>query len=1100
MKTTIHKHEKTNTILVCKNLFFTVALLLTVWSSSAQEVENPLHNDLDKLLVDIDTSKIKSGILYERTMQLANLYNFNSSDSLNTANYKYFKQALLELHNASKQQKFCKPNVLENRLKTMNSPQEKELVDIGILNTDFDILSDWGESPYSGVILDTLRKKYVPIPGKQPFYTLHTTVISPLRNAIQGDYAEFRFHNDNFFSYDSEKNIISLVAEFGDGVSRTVIENGLFINSKITVNYTTSGLKIIKFSVKYRDNTEVVTYGSVYFRSMSQPIAESASCNSNDPLRQDFSITSALDFTGYRTTDPTIKPKFDYRVYYSDGNTAKNLMKPILIIDGFDPEDKRKIEDCDCEQDPECANRYKGSNGLFDAEKHKSITDMMVYYENNNVKYLLKELRSNGYDVIIVNFPKYQTTNQQNGQLVDIDGGAYYIESNALALVKLLSQTRQELITNNSPNQVAIIAPSMAGQISRYALSYMEKNNMPHNVYLWVSVDSPHLGANIPLGDQGLIFRLTAFSQAAEEFYNTDLSSPAGQQQLIEFHRPISNGNVSDPLYQNAQTTTQGLSQNRGNSFYQEHYNRQNTNGLPNASGWPQNCRKIAVVNGSLTGSKETQLLNGNPYIPFPSEESLVLNIRGFQRIRLLGTSVGKAHVASLESRFLPKSYNSGIKISRLHRYTHGDRPVFAGNPNPRGCMDNVPGGYYDAQLQLKNSILNTDEFANIDLGDWLNINFLGTSGYWDLREFYPIHSFIPSFSAIAHLNPNQNWNNPLNDNLTCPNNKQTPFDSYFGIAKNTPHTSFTKECVDWLLKELDGIPQLPDYPLKANLLKGAKYICLNSSKEFNFLDACQLPSPVVSWSVTPNLQIQSTTNYTVNVTGIALGLGTITATFANGKTATADVTVANPVFSQFKCKVSSGSSGYGNCHNFLSADPASMPQLNREYRIMALFNNLDLASTIDEDWEWEPINENVVINKVKNIAQIGLLDYGPTGVRVRVRICDDEWSEWEENLFEIRVPDPLLYPAPGTEPMYRIAPNPSTSVLNVSLLNPNKVPLQQNQVITGVLYDMMGVERKTVQIINNQAQVDVSDLTAGLYVIHVFVDNKLETYQVAKQ
>jgi hypothetical protein len=1089
-----------------KNLFFTVALLLTVWSSSAQEVENPFHNDLDKLLVDIDTSKIKSGILYERTMQLANLYNFNSSDSLNTANYKYFKQALLELHNASKQQKFCKPKVLENRLKTMYSPQEKELVDIGILNTDFDILSDWGESPYSGVKLDTLNKKYIPIEGKQAFYTLHTTIISPLRNAVQGEYIEFRFHNDNFFSYDSEKNILSLVAEFGDGVSRTVIENGLFINSKIIVNYSTSGIKIIKFSVKYKDNSEVVTYGSIYYRSLSQPIAESASCNSNDNLRQDFSITAALNFTGYRTIDPTIKPKFDYRVYYSDGNTAKKLMKPILIIDGFDPEDKRKIEDCDCEQDPECANRYKGSNGLFDPERHKSITDMMIYYENNNVKYLLRELRSKGYDVMIVNFPNYQTTNLQNGQLVDIDGGAYYIESNALALVKLLSQTRQELITNNSPNQIAIIAPSMAGQISRYALSYMEKNYMPHNVYLWVSVDSPHLGANIPMGDQALLKLVEDFSDEASNFYYNELYSPAAQQQLIEFHSPLSH-HVVNQNFLNAQTTTQGMSQNRGNSFFQQHYNNQNTNGLPNSDGWPLNCRKIAVINGSLSGSKDTQLINGQSFAPFAQDGSMVINMRGFQKIRIFGTTLGKIHIASLESYFMPKLGRNG-RISRFKR-GFDDRTTNAPNNNLRGVMDNVPGGFFNAQEQIVGPTLSRSVLPGnpIDSSNDLNLTniFYELSrriggNQWDLREFYPIHSFIPSFSAIAHLSPNQNWNNPLNDNLTCTNNKQTPFDSYFGIAKNTPHTSFTKECVDWLLKELDGIPQLPDYPLKSNLLKGPKFICLNSTRELNFLDPCQLPSPVVNWSVSPNLQIESSSNYTVNVTAIALGQGTVTATFANGKTTTANVTVANPVFSNFTCKVSSGSSGYGNCHNFIFANPVTMPQPNREYKIKANFNNLDLSNTLDEDWEWEPINENIVINKVKNIAQIGLLDYGPTGVRVRVRICDDEWSEWEENLFEIRITDPLINPDPGTEPFYRIAPNPSTSVLNVSLLNPNKTPLQQNQVINGVLFDMMGMQRKTVQIINNQAQVDVSDLSAGLYVIHVFVDNKLEIYQVAKQ
>jgi hypothetical protein len=57
----------------------------------AQDLPKPDYDELDKKLTNIDTTKIKSGILYERTLQFANLYNFNLSDSSNTANYNYFK-------------------------------------------------------------------------------------------------------------------------------------------------------------------------------------------------------------------------------------------------------------------------------------------------------------------------------------------------------------------------------------------------------------------------------------------------------------------------------------------------------------------------------------------------------------------------------------------------------------------------------------------------------------------------------------------------------------------------------------------------------------------------------------------------------------------------------------------------------------------------------------------------------------------------------------------------------------------------------------------------------------------------------------------------
>ena len=844
-----------------KKIFFIAISILFFNGAIAQELPTPDYNELDKQFVDIDTTKITSGILYERTAQLANLYNFNLSDSLNTANYDYFKQSILELYNASKARKFMHSNSLENTIEENVAYRQKNVVPIGIINTDFQILSYWENSRYQGVRFDSIQQKYYKILGKEPFYTLHTTIISPLKSAVEGDEIEFLFNSDYLFTF--EKPIKSLIATFDNGVTFEVLRNGVFILNSVKIRYEISGLKRINYQIVYNDNTTVSTNSTLYVLNKNQASNLFTSCSTNDVLRQDFALTAVDEFTGYKSTDPKIKAKFDYRVYYSNGNSAKKILKPIIIVDGFDPGDKRKIEDCDCQQDADCAARNL-TNGVFDPEKHKSIIDMIMYVDNGQIKKLLNELRSKGFDVIIVNFPKYTTTNLLNGQTVSIDGGAYYIESNGLAFVKLLKDVRNQVAANGSINKTTVIAPSMAGQISRYALSYMEKkfqettnNDWLHNVSLWVSVDSPHLGANIPLGIQGLLYRLQSQSAQASDFYQKELGSPASQQQLIEFHQQ--QGNNANPAFQNGKTISQGLPSNSGNSFFQQHYNKQNSNGTLGSNGFPQNLRKIAVINGSLTGSKETQTLTGQNFTKFEDDGKLVLSIRGFQTIKIFGVKVGTVHVASLESRFLPTT-NSSIKISRFHK-TSTDRPVYAGNVNSRGVMDNVPGGFFDSQEQIKKSILsNTGDFVNFNI-------ILGTNGYWSLREFNPIHSFIPTFSALAHLQPNQSWANPVNTNLTCPTNKKTPFDSYFGIAKNTPHTSFTKECVDWLLKELDGLPQPPNFPIQESALSGSNLVCYNANNTYTINDICKVPGIPV-WSVEGNIAIVSFTDYSVTVTG----------------------------------------------------------------------------------------------------------------------------------------------------------------------------------------------------------------------------------------
>ena len=63
----------------------------------------------------------------------------------------------------------------------------------------------------------------------------------------------------------------------------------------------------------------------------------------------------------------------------------------------------------------------------------------------------------------------------------------------------------------------------MGGLIARYGLSFMEQNSMNHETRLYISFDSPHLGANIPVSFQYLInyFENTTITHnAVVEAYN----------------------------------------------------------------------------------------------------------------------------------------------------------------------------------------------------------------------------------------------------------------------------------------------------------------------------------------------------------------------------------------------------------------------------------------------------------------------------------------------------------------------------------------------------------------------------------------------------
>lgn len=1080
-----------------KNLFFLALCMLFSLHTKAQDDGATAPKLLDSLLVDIDKSLITSDIIYERTTPFANLYNFNSKDTCNTADYSYFRQSLLEMYRASNGQKFISLDSLTVSLK--NGLLTNNVVDVGILNTQFNIINYHEDNPENGgLLLDSIARKFVQIPNQVPFYMMHNTVISPLKEAVAGKEIVYRFVK-SFFYTNGSKEIKTLKVDFGNGIIKDIVTNSEFIEQEITIAYTTSGTKTIKCTIEYSDGTSMVTQGEVYFRNTNLSASETVTCAAISPTdyKQDFYNQQAtIDKQGYNATDPRIRSKMDYRVFYSDGNSAKLIKKPIIIIDGFDPGDNRKIEDCDCEMDEACASKNK-TDGVFDPIKHKSIVDMMIYYdENSNSQPILKELRQRGYDVIIVNFPNYQTNNLNNGEIVEIDGGAYYIETNAMAIVKLIQDVKNQVADNGSTNQIAIIAPSMAGQISRYALTFMEKKfeetalpEWQHNVYLWVSIDSPHLGANIPLGDQALIYLLRNENNDAKDFYNKQLSSPAAQQQLIEFHRPMpiaqllptyvnSNYHLVNQDMLHGQTVSQGMPLDRGNTYFKMHYNNQNGSGATGSNGWPMNIRKISVVNGSLSGSKEVSGLNGEPMIgsngdeiKFAQDGEKVLNIRGFNVVHVnlgLGSITYTNHVASLESMFMA-SQGTESRIARFFKAPLDDKTTKATNINNRGVMDNVPGGFFDAQQQLMEKIVARKPFG---------IN------RWGIREFNPIHSFIPTFSALAHLNPNQSWANPLEYNLVCAN--ETPFDSYFGGSKNTPHTSFTKECVDWLLKELAGNPQIPVYPISLeDVIVGSEELCIGQTKTYSLDNGdglCRLPSGV-TWS-TSNVIVNSQTPNSITVTGVSDDNVSITATFENGIQSTKYLHAGGPSLNHFSCNIVGGL-------DFCSGQVyANVPRNNVDDRITAHFDGISTLDAAEQsNWQWEALNSKVEIRhpSIRNNCILKLLGYGSTGVRVRARNSDCGWGRWEYLTFNI---------SPG-QSIYKVFPNPSSSIVNVDLENADVVP-STTDIITGELFDLMGYSKGEITIVNNQATFSVSDLNTGIYVLKIYINGVPESHQIA--
>jgi hypothetical protein len=239
----------------------------------------------------------------------------------------------------------------------------------------------------------------------------------------------------------------------------------------------------------------------------------------------------------------------DAYVYLSDAHSS--LTNPVIIIEGFDLDNSMNWDEL---------------------------------YALLNQEALLETLRSMGYDAVVLNF------------LDSTD----YMQRNAYTIVELIQQVRAAV----GPLQTsALVGASMGGLAARYALAYMESNNLDHSVRSFISFDAPQSGADIPLGIQyWLDFFQDQSAEAAAMLASLD--TPAARQLLAYHHTdPPGATGESDPLRAGFLADLAGV------------------------GSYPSGLRKAAIANGS--GARMSQGFNAGDQIIRWEYSSLFVSVTG---------------------------------------------------------------------------------------------------------------------------------------------------------------------------------------------------------------------------------------------------------------------------------------------------------------------------------------------------------------------------------------------------------------------------------------------------------------------------------------
>jgi hypothetical protein len=1014
---------------------------------------------MDSIMTYVNKTPITTGILYDRVMSFSSLNMLKENAVITKSNYQNFIQSWSELYRSAYNPTFISLENLKTNIKANTNPN---LVDIGIINTKMNYI-DYG-TPTNPSLTTTGGYLYN-VAGINPFLEKQITLISPLKERVISGTVTFRLLS-SFMLQLTGSQIKTLVANFGTTTNYNLINNYVISTTNPEVIFTTSGKKEFVFTVTFSNNITETLKATMDIVVSNNSTAKALASLLSFPLEQDFveangiSLTSTgnVAFQGYNETS-TSKGVLEYRTYYNlvtnNGSAVSKIKKPIIILDGYDPGDGRKI--------------YQGSTG-YDSSK-SSLYELMAYDDDNNPATipinLVEKLRSApyGFDVTLVNFPN----------------GADYVERNAMALVALLNRENEKLTANGSTEKVSIIGPSMGGLVSRYALAYMEKNGLNHNTKLWVSFDSPHLGANIPIGAQENLYfyGYKGRQDQAKIKFDENFRSPAARQMLIE---QLDGKQEASPYPTDLWANTSPNGQNNNSPFRQQFQNNLNTNGLSGSNGYPQNLRKIALINGTTNGTTTNN--TGNKFL-----ELAAFTIIKFGQI--FGTPIQtKIKVATIEDSFLQNTGGYGqtfagkVTIKRVGGIEVQNGSISRTNSNPRGSMDNVQGGTFNTQGIIK------DEFT-------LALNDAVDSQEW--RQYLPNHAFIPSVSSLAFKNSNFDWSSAINRNLVCdPLNKEIYFDTYFAPSTNQEHVFVSAENADWLVKELQGISQAPYFPLQTNLLSGPSSICTNTT--YVFSDVCKLPSAVTSWTVIPSTNLISSTLYSVTINGSANSEVTITATFQNGQTVSKTVWSGLPTYRKLLT--------YSNI-------PYDQFQLNGPYWNPTWDFSTNSPNDQVDEFIFKDLNDNLILTKYANnglvtisASEIGIT-YGQTmSLYVYTKNACGTVNPIKKGIIKTTIYCPTLCEygvgvgcnlarlSNSNNSFYKIYPNPSSNLINVDLKNQDQKPNQKSKIISE-LYNMMGEVKRNVSITNKIATIDVSGLPIGIYILKINIDDVIESHQV---
>ena len=1060
-----------------KLLFLGKGLLLLCFFATqlvtAQTVSTDYATQINSTFSNLDKTRIPHKLLVDYAMEFEELSNFNgvltSNNITNKGTYTGIYNTLLMARVIANVTGLVNPTIFKNNWDNLRQTNKIVLSGLYYKYNEFK-----PNAPNNTITITNgkLYDKFVggiwqnPYDEKQVF-----AVTAPI---VKYNSLSMQVQLPTALWYTNQaSNVQSIEIDFNDGLGYQTVTFGQIKN----VAYTTAGLKEWKYKLTLTNNQILYSHSKIQIDADIPPIVAATFRRTiTQPCSQNAFGVDEVDFNGTRQYVGTSNQAI-LEIDYALNDCV--IRKPLIVVEGYD----------------------SGLLGVENALGEVAYKDFKNSYLYSGSYSLPSQI--NTYDIIYINFKKGNDYMQRN---------AYLVED----VIKWVNSVKQ------GTQQNVVLGQSMGGVIARYALRDMENQlastgnqTWNHKTNLYISHDAPHQGANMPLSIQYFARHLIdQFVSTPLGDMNINMSNSGGNVSISDLETLLNQPGTKQ-LLNNYVASNFGINNSVGDSWRTELRNM----------GYPQQTRNIALSNGShcanpqnfnpndnlftFNGGGQTKLLTDLLlyFIPYGNLISgISLAVLFNEPGLLIGILPGNS---KFELDFWGNALPTAGATNQIYhgnvRFTKTLFKLFGWTPRitvtltnrdysaPGGpSYDYYPGGKYQSFISGGGtSISNVFGSFGIQMSARDNFNFIPTPSALDIGNGSVALNNADFFTKYNSATP------PVAPKNSPFINFSTSFNT---SGTNENHISFNTRNGNWLALELDSNATNNDnfncsFICADSQIIGTNLLCTSSTF------SAPANTSFYNWTITQGASLVTLTgNGTPNATLTALPdvSGAVTLSLTMGDnfakcgnvTITKTIWVGKPILEDFSnssfcqgggqreqnsIQIGSGSP-LNNYQWIICEDPTISPCLNSTG--VSIIGNS---------------NQSKIYFNVPNTA---------SGIPIFVRASNScGWSEWldvSRYAENCNATDPGCIQCFRTTPnKYIIYPNPSNDIVNIDLRDENNLP-EKGAVITGELFDIIGASKSKVEINNNKATFSVRGLNKGIYVLKIYINNQVESHQIA--